>query len=441
MQRICERQGRLNSELAKVCTQYVLAHPDASLVQRYQVLDVADDVVRLTQVARDAEDWAAEARAWLRVLENEPNQSDALRRLTRLYSDAGQAKRAYATLCLRLSQTEELETQSRLITQIARWAKYFPELEADPESLIGELLEKSLGTPLEQKVLLLIDAMFQEGDIIGTLVAMACRYPAATNALVHQRIAFRSDNSSDDASEQRERIILRALSAVNAPSTLIPAFEYFISETGKPEFARRGFRVLKERAMGQHGRRALAYREGRMLMEIGCEKDALHSFSQSFSSPQPTVRGRNLRRARGSLSPNAELGGPLGEAQLQLANASQIGARRLELLAQAAETFENRLSNPGKAFEIYLQGWRATGDKELASHAKRVATKLKESDPKAAVTAFGELIEHLRGLAEGAWDDEEKIDKLSQISALYALDCDAPELAVATTDEAFKPRS
>ncbi len=434
--RIYERRGRANTSLGRLCVDYVLRHPESTLLQRYQILDLSADLSAITELARDAEDWAAEARAWLRILEDEPENEGALRRLTRIYTDTGQAKRAYATLCLRLSKTDDIETRSRLLTQIARWAKFHPELEADPESLVGALLENALGSPLQEKVLLLIDTMFQEGDHAGALLGMASRYPSATTVLVHHALQT-VPADAPNAAEARAQIVLRALSIVHTPSVLIPTLEHFITQTGDSEIARRGFQTLKERAMGQNGRRALAYREGRILMKIGREKDALQSFSQAFSLLDPPSEG-GIYAALKEVSRRTDSWEALAEAQLLLANTSQVPSQRLELIGRAAETFEHHLSNPSKAFDIYLQGWKGTGDLNLGEHAKRVARKLKEADPKLAVSAFGEIVEHLRDLAEGAWDEEERIDKLAQVSALYALDCDAPELASAATEEALK---
>lgn len=431
---IFTRRGRYNERLGAQCIVAVMQNPTSTLQHQYQALDLAGDLVVLAKTARDAEDWAAEARAWLRILEDEPLNDNALRRLTQLYTDAGQAKRAYATLCIRLSQTDDLQTRADLLTQIARWAKYHPELEADPESLIGALLESSLGSSLQARVLQLIDAMFQDGDLTGALLGMAGRYPSATTVLVHHAIRTIEDDHPH-AAEERAQIVLRALSIVHNPSVLIPVLEHFVEETKDPEVAKRGFQILKQRAMGRNGRRALAYREGRILLRVGRERDALQSFAQAFALLATPAEG-NIYAALQEVSRRTNSWEALAEAQLSIAEASQVASQRRDHLIRAAKTFEEKLNNPTKAFEIYLKGWKSSGDSELEEHAKRVARKLKAANSKAAVGAFGEIIEHLRSLSEGAWDEEERIDKLSQIATLYATDCDAPELASATVEEA-----
>ena len=158
---------------------------------------------------------------------------------------------------------------------------------------------------------------------------------------------------------------------------------------------------LIEDAIGDHGKRALAYRAGRWLERTGSYDEALAHYTHAFELAKTTgVAFKALERAARASRKLA----PLAQAQETLAELAVDDRLRLGLLRDAARTSLVDLDDPARGFRNLLKADAIAKTGELDGALTEAAHKLGERDEKAGEQALLALAEKRHARAEQDWE-------------------------------------
>jgi tetratricopeptide (TPR) repeat protein len=395
--------------------------------------DKAAVLVRLASHFRAAKEHAREARTLVRVLAVAPYHHETLERLSEIYAEAGEIERLMAVLSLRLECASHPDERAQRLRDLAAAALHIAgdrkRALGYVQSIIDEAGEDAIRVAFGIRALV---ALHKPADVVALLSEQALHRDARAAApLWTHAVAIAETEGNDQALALRTAI--KGLAQSPQTPALLLAFERLALESKEIEAARGVYRSLMDRAMGVHGRRALAYREARWLERAGDRGAALDAYSQAFAlAPSAGVVIAAIERLAFELGEFE----PFIAASVTLARQTSHVETRARLYERAAMLSEKELGSPKRAFDLYLAAWSETGSAVDKEHARRLAQRVAVQSPGDGAAAYSAFIEVLRARIEGSWDADEKVATLREIARLYAFDCGAPDLAIATVDEA-----
>lgn len=412
-----------NTQLRRAALERRVAVPTES--RRVELLH------ELAALHREEGDRAAEARTHLRILAIEPHESGALERLQRLYAETGETDRLMAALALELEAAPPRERVPVLFKLAAANAQ----LRGDIDSAVGFLREA--WNPASEDDEALIRAA-------GALVSLA--RPESALELLREGARSLEPRRAAPLASRAVQIALRELNDPNlalelaiegleqAPGSgaLLLTFERLALELGATETAERTFQRLIDRAMGPHGRRALAYRRARWLERAGGA--SFEAYLEAFElAPQPGAVYASIERlARERGNPEA-----LARAAQMLAEHAAHPSLRAEMLREAARIFEHEVGDEKRAFDVLARLWE-DGDTAVEEELLRLATGALAVDPERGEAAFARILDGLRKQADDAWVGHARARLLLRAGRIHALGRGDLDAARATAAEALE---
>lgn len=383
----------------------------------------------LAALHRDAGDRAAEARTHLRVLAVRPHEPRALERLQTLYAETGETDRLMAALALELEGAPE-ETRIVPLRKLAAASALRGDLDR-AESFLREAWKPELDRdePLFESAGMLV-TLGRARAAVALLRASAPKVEPRRAAPIFLRAVQIALKKLDD-SELALEVAVEGLEHAPSSGALLLAFERLALELDAVDLAERTFARLRDRAMGPHGRRALAYRRARWLERSGgASLDAyLEAFDHAPQAGAVYASIERLAREQGNLE-------ALATAALRLAEHAAHPAIRASMAREAARILEHELGDTDRAFDVLARLWEE-GDASAEEHLMRLGTSTLAIDRERGEAAFARLLDGLRKRAEDAWVGEARARLLVRLGRVHALgrgDLDAARSAI---DEAL----
>jgi hypothetical protein len=422
--------GGPGEELRELARRLAFGLPDglrtqslrlAALERCVAVQDGAEKVATLRTIAalhRERGDRAAEARTHLRVLAMSTRDASTLARLGALYAETGERERLGAVLALELEGEPTPEKRRGTLLRLASAARAKGDLEQS-EAFLREVATAATDDDPSP----LLDAAFGLAELGRAREAVRLLREGARGLGDPDRAALRG-RAVERVYREAVRLALRGLEdarvaldaavegldRVPGSSTLLVAFETLALQLKDVDLAERTYGSLLERAMGPHGRQALAYRQGRWLEQVRAPRSALAAYERAFdATPSAGALYASIER----LARAEDRVEVLAWATRQLAERAGHPAVRAEMTRRAARLLEEELGRPAEAFEVLRASWEQTGDRELEPVLARLAPQLE--DPAAGVDG---LVATLRGWADEAWLADEKARLLQRAARL-----------------------
>lgn len=384
----------------------------------------------LASLHREANDRAAEARTHLRVLAIQPHESRSLARLEALYTETGEIDRLMAALALSLDGAEppmRIEPLRKLAAasftlrgDLDRAERYL--LEAWTPALESE-------APLFESAAALV-ALGRGRRAVEHLCDAGRTLPPHRAAAVFLRAVQTALKEVDD-SRLALSATLEGLEYAPSSGHLLLAFEQLAMELREVEAAEHTYQRLFDRAMGPHGRSAIAYRRARWLEHVGA--GALDAYLEAFTlEPKAAAYAsiERLARERGDLE-------ALARAALLLAAHAAHPAARANMTREAARILERELDADERAFEVLFELWE-TGDPSVEDDLLRLANATRRSDAARGDAAFERVLDELRRRADDAWMSEMRARILVRQARVHALGRRDLDAARATIGEAIE---
>ncbi len=380
---------------------------------------------------------AAEARALLRLLAQDPRDEATLLRLATLYAETGEHDRLMAVLALRLECAPNPEARLEALRDLAGIAASL----GDEEQAEGFLtqLEDEYGDPVGGALLaaaVLVSAGHPE-KAIALLQHRALAPKAPHPARLLERAVAIAERFLGDETEALE-IAIRALQqGVRSPALML-AFERLALGLEAVERAQETYGALVARSIGRHGRRGTRYRQGRWLERAGLEDEALEAYSRAFEEfPSEGVLLSSIERLARSLG-RWEL---IVQTYTSLAARLTDAGRQVALMSEVARIREQELGDIPGAFEILHDAWRATQRSAVVDELRRLARAVAAQDPTAGATAMGRLIDGLRQRIDMTWDSEDQVRTLTILARVHAEDRAELEEALRILDDELLPKA
>ncbi|HKP59255.1 MAG TPA: hypothetical protein VJV78_21175 [Polyangiales bacterium] len=395
-----------------------LLHGDAQL----------ESLAGVAEHHRRREDRVGEMRAWLRLLSLSPGQPDALAHLTRLFAESGDVGRLLVVLSIGLEDmTEPNQRRQRLLDMASAAAQVGADRERAAQ-YIGALFSESRGD--RQWLRIGLGALFALGDANWATqqARAACEtLPPDVAAAMHLWLAHRAETVAGDKALALE-IAAEGARRFPASGELLLMAERLSLAARDRDSAVALYSELIEGAIGDHGKRALAYRAGRWLERTGSYDEALEQYAQAFELAKTTgVAYKALERvARASRKLL-----PLAQAQETLAELAADDRSRLGLLRDAARTSLVDLDDPERGFRNLLKADALTPVGELDGALSEAAQRMDERQGGARERAMLELAETREKRAQQLWDGEPKAQLLLNAARLHLRERHDPEASAA----------
>jgi tetratricopeptide (TPR) repeat protein len=352
---------------------------------------------------RQRGDRVAEVRAWLRVLALESGHPEALDELTRLFAECGDIARLLVVLSIGLeASTDPGARRQRLLDMASATASVGGDRERAAQYIAALLAES-----IEDSVWLRrgVAALFTLGDASWATqqARQLCEaLPADVAAAIYLWCAQRAEHVTKVPALALE---LAAEGARRFPASgeLLLMAERLSLATRDRATAVALYTDLIDDAIGDHGKRALAYRAGRWLERTGSYDEALAHYTHAFELAKTTgVAFKALERVARASKKLA----PLAQAQETLAELAVDDRLRLGLLRDAARTSLVDLDDPARGFRNLLKADAIAKAGELDGALTEAAHKLGERDEKAGERALLELAEKRHARAEQHWETD-----------------------------------
>jgi len=372
----------------------------------------------LSTLHRDRESRAAEARALLRLLAEEPHHADALARLAEVYAETGETDRLLAVLALKLEAAERPSERRRALFDLAAATMQ----RADDGARAEEFLRQSMAEAEHP--------IHAARDAAGVFVALGSAEHAVAFLL---ECAEQAEETADarrlaeqavNVAEQAGLVDLALDTAATAVCAghggdVLLSFERLALQTNAVDEAKRVYGELIDRAMGRHGRRGTLYRQARWLERAACLPEALDAYIEAFAeSPGEGVVFAAIER----LARATERWEPLAKAYGDLADRQTHVDRRLAFERGAVQVLDEELDDPKRAFERLANAWRITGQSVLMKDLRQLVRRWGERDPEGVEAGYATLHEGLRLRIEQTWDEKDQVKSLRTIAELYALE-------------------
>lgn len=417
------------AELARVS-----GDPDLTTLALERVVSLLQgpgQIESLTAVAahhRNREDRVAEVRAWLRVLALSPGHTRAIDELTRLFAESGDIARLLVVMSIGLEASADLNARRQRLLDMASAAAVVGGDRERGAQYIAALIEDSVDDTLWLR--LGVAALFVLGDASWATqqARRLCEpLPADVAAEIYLWCAQRAEHVSNDSALALE---LAAEGARRFPASgelLLVAERLSLSRRDRTT-AVSLYADLIDDAIGDHGKRALAYRAGRWLERTGSYDEALVHFTHAFELAKTTgVAFKALERVARASRKLA----PLAQAQETLADLAVDERSRLGLLREAARTSLVDLDDPERGFRNLLKADALATVGELDNALTEAAQKMGERDNRARERALLELAETRQARAEQLWEADPKAKLLLNAAKLHLHARNDPEASAA----------
>jgi hypothetical protein len=428
--------GETGGELITWSLPYVREGDDARLgravlerlVARAQGDSRRAELRRLAHLCRTQGARTAELRVYLRLLAVEPDDAEALERLSAIYAETRELERLSAVLTLQLNAARDLAERREHLLSLALVAL---EMAAEPGS-VQELVRAALepepdatgvrDVPLPELkrgvgLLLASPAPRAAFDLLLELSEEAS--PVRSRQLLEEAIHVAEQDLHD--SELALRAATLGLESHPFHVAFLLHFERLALELSDVATAREVYRHLADAALGMHGRRAVLYRASRFLERAGALEDALEMAEEAFMLA-PSEGAILAALARYARATGAHEG--LVRALLALAAEPMSNARRGELLSRAGGLCEDELKDLTRATQLHVQAFEATHAEEHERIATAAVIRLAGEDPQAARDLARGLRDALTHTAKESLGETERASALLSLAEL-ALDLDA----------------
>lgn len=386
----------------------------------------------LAALHRDVGDRAAEARTHLRVLAVRTHDPRSLARLVALYAETNETERMMAALALELEAAPDAERIRPLLTLAAASAQLFGDLDR-AEAFLRDAWKPELGTeePLFQAAGALVE-LGRPRRAIELLRDAGKRLPSRRAAAVFLRAVQIALKKVDDT---RLALSTAVEGLEHAPSSghLLLAFEQTALALDDVDLAERTFHMLRERAMGPHGRSALAYRRAYWLERAGRARASLDAYLEAFGhAPRPGAVYASIERLARELGDLESL----VRAALLLAERAAHPAVRASMAREAARLLEHELGASERAFDVLVRLWEE-GEASDEDDLVRLAREMRARDAARGEAAFARVLDVLRKRADDAWLGEARARMLVRQGRVHALGRRDVDAALAAVEEAI----
>jgi hypothetical protein len=403
------------------------------LPPREAVVSRVEHLEKIAILSRRAGDRAAEIRTLLRVLSAAPREPKTIDRLAQLFAETGETSRLFATLELLTHEGTEAERARGLLSLAAASTQLL-----GSESKTSEYLDRLAALPAEgaseDRALARADALVALGRVqpaIDLLVEEAKRSVRGDEGAAPSSVG-RARTGSGKLYERAADLALRHLAdpehalAIAAEGlrsggvwtgrTLL-VFEQLALEKEHTELAEDVYRDLIRNAMGDRGRRALAYRRARWLERRGDKRAALDvlvdACSKAGASGAVATALERVARDLGDLD-------ALARGYIALAAAAKHPVLRGGLVQRAVRIWEEETGHPERAFDALVGEWKKTFSSEIEPDLARLANAVAEGNPVAGAAAYQALFTEIERHAADAWMGEEKARLLMKAARLHA---------------------
>lgn len=373
----------------------------------------------LATVHRESGQRANEARSWLRLLADNPTADDACIRLSTIYAETRDSERLLAVLGLRLeAATTKAEREARLIHLAAASALVaddVPRAEGFLRRLVAESAEAT--TVVGRAAAALVKWNLPERAIIWLLQYAAAGADEPAEQLFGHAIYVAEEVLHDQG--RTLEIAEAGLARFPSSTPMLLAFERAAFATKAIDDAKRIYASVENDAIGEHSRRGVVYRSARFLERMDDKPAALDAYLHAFMlAPGEGVVFTALERLTTAL----ERPDRLLEAMLVLIDRTMQVDRRMTLLRSAAEVCEQRMRDPGRAFELLFESWKSTQRSDLLPDVRRLARSIGVSEPDRASAATNEILAALTARVDDSWDADDQIRVLRIIAAMEVED-------------------
>ncbi len=388
----------------------------------------------LAELHQRSDALAAEARAWLRLLAWDPHEADALRRLAEIYASTGEDDRLLAVLALRLEAAESGPARVSALRDMAAAARRLGRQD-EAESFLAQLEDEQESDDDVDAALESAAVLVASGDAtaaIGTLATRARALETPGRARLIARAIVVAEKVLEDAGRALRVAVDALVDGIRSPEIML-AFERLALQRDDVALARDTYARLAENAMGRHGRRGTRYREARWLERAGRASEALEAYRDAFiDAPSEGVVFSAIER----LGRETESWEILAQAYIVLAERQSSIDHRLALVTTAAQLFDEKLSDPQRAFELLHDTWRTTQRSALLPDLRRLAVKQENLQD-----AMAKIHAGLRARIEMTWDAKDQVITMGHIASVYAEDQDRLDDAIRVIDEELLPRA
>jgi tetratricopeptide (TPR) repeat protein len=387
-----------------------------------------ESLAGVAQHHRQRGDRVGEVRAWLRVLALAPGHAQALEELTRLFAECGDLARLLVVLSIGLEASVDPAARRQRLLDMASAAAYVGGDRERAAQYIAALLAESIDDELWLR--LGVSALFVLGDASWATqqARQLCEsLPADVAAEIYLWCAHRAERIALDPALALE-LAAEGARRFQASGELLLVAERLSLATRDRTTAVALYADLIDDAIGDHGKRALAYRAGRWLERTGSYDEALAHYTHAFELAKTTgVAYKALERVARASRKLA----PLAQAQETLAELAVDDRSRLGLLRDAARTSLVDLDDPERGFRNLLKADALATVGELDGALTEATQKMGERDKQSRERALLELAETRQARAEQLWDADPKAKLLLNAARLHLHQRHDPEASVA----------
>ncbi len=374
-------------------------------------------------------DRTAEVRAWLRVLSLAPGHAGALEHLTRLFAESSDLARLLVVLSIGLESSTDAPARRKRLLEMASAAAAVGGERERAAQYVAQLLAESVEDPPSLRIG--VGALFALGDDAWAIErAKHCceALPHEAAAAIYLWLAHRAETVQHDSALALELAAEGARRFPASGALLLMAERLSLSRQDR-DTAKALYADLIADAIGEHGRRALAYRAGRWLERTGSYDEALERYQQAFELARSTgVAYKALERvARAS---HKLL--PLAQAQETLAELAGDDRSRMGLLRDAARTSLVDLNDPERGFRNLLKADAIAPVGELDHALRDAAKQLGERDQPARERALLDLANAREARAQQLWEADPKAKLLLNAARVHLHERHDPEASAKT---------
>jgi tetratricopeptide (TPR) repeat protein len=336
---------------------------------------------RLSELYLARGEKAGELHARLRLVATDPRDLGALDRLATLYADNGNPDKLLSVLSLAVEAEDEPDgKRQRMLDLASAYARAASDMTHAEECIRAIIFD----FPYDERwVLKALGAFFSLGGRewgINRILSLAHEAPSEIGASMFLWGAATVESEWEDVAGALN-IAVRGLDSFHQHAGLLLLMEGCARKTGDIETAVNVYDRLAEHALGKHGRRALYYRAGRWLEEMGRAEMALAYYGKAFDiAPSRGVLFSAIERLALQLDAPAFLIG----AHEALAEVAGSEAKRAALLHSAGALYLEQTDNTDKAVELLTEAWKTVQSAEIESSLRQAAFHLRGTDNEAA---------------------------------------------------------
>lgn len=387
-----------------------------------------EHLLGIAAVSERSGETALEARTLLRVLSIASRDVRAIDRLAHLYARTGERDRLMATLALLTEEGASDDERRRGLLALAAASDQVMGDPAGAEQYLaaaaglapgGGAAEGAASASIEG-ALQAADAMAALGRARRAIDMLAERARAETTVGAQKLWERATELAAKRAADPKLALAIAEEGLAHRAGwsgRLLLMFEELALDLRRTDVAERTYAGAIARAMGDRGRRALAYRRARWLERSGdkegCLEALLAAAEKEGGSGAVATAIERVAREIGDLD-------ALARGYVKLAKAARHPALRLGMVRKAVAVWENEAGRPEEAFASLLGEWKATFSSELEGDLARLANKIDARDTSAGDAAYGSLFAEIDRHAEEAWMEDEQARLRMKAARLHA---------------------